>query len=429
MMAYRKSAFAFALALALAAVGCTEENPTDVGDVLLPSDAVITFEVVLPASAFLVDDSSFSGYNHPQDAGFGLIARSFENVVDANTLVRFTLPPSLITVRVGTTTAIDSLPFFPRGRMVVKLDTVTATPRPIHFSLYRIAEQWDRSATWTERVDSGDISLPWAMPGGTRGALIDTATWTTGDSISFNVDSTTLAIWRDTSDHARGAILVAETPGSRGHVLSMAVRVATRSTLRPDTVLNVDLVPIDRTFIFNPTLSSPFSGIRAGGIPTWRSFLRFREDIRSLRIPCTGGPAGCEVALADVHINRAQLLLKPARTAAGFSPEDSIFVEIRPISTTPQVPLERSAIGAFFPQVLSELLPPTLFTDPAETDVVRLDITGFMTHQMDESITPGNRFPLVLALLQIPEVATFGFATFEEAPMLRLILTTTVEGR
>src|SRR5690606_21073944 len=49
---------------------------------------------------------------------------------------------------------------------------------------------------------------PRAEPGGTSAALVDTATWdpAEGDSVSFVVDSLTVALWADTLDAARGAL-------------------------------------------------------------------------------------------------------------------------------------------------------------------------------------------------------------------------------
>lgn len=420
-----------ALFLALAVIACADENPTDVGDALLPGGEVFTFEALLPASQFLAFDSAFTGYNQPADVLYGLVAHKFEGVVDARTLTRYSLPPRLIVVRTtGTTTVADSAPRFTGGRVVVRLDTLTMTPRPIRFSLYRTGEVWDVSATWTHRVDTAGVREPWATPGGTLGALIDTATWAAGDSVVFDVDSATLAVWNDSTDRARGAILVSDTDGSRAHVLSQIVRVDARSSLRADTVVNVDLVPTVRTFIINPIPPGPARDIRVGGVPSWRSFLRLRDDLRSLVLPCTGGPAGCRVTLDSVHVNKAELILQSKRTTPGWLPEDSIFIEARPISAGPNIPLERSPLGTFARQSAfrTKLLGPALFAGPATAGPVRIDITDFIVHQMDDAVEAGSRLPPVLVLMQIPETGTVGFATFEEAPMLRLILTT-IEGR
>ncbi|MGQ0562879.1 MAG: hypothetical protein ACT443_13515 [Gemmatimonadota bacterium] len=427
---FRKLALPVALALAFLSSACTEEDPTDVGDVLLPSGDVLTFEVVLPASAFLISDSSFAGYREPFDAAFSLIARSFENVLDANALLRFSLPPATIVVRTtGTTMVTDSSPRFPSGRMVVRFDTLTATPRPLRFTLFRTAEEWDVSATWTQRIDSAAVQLPWAMAGGTRGARIDTATWSEGDSVSFDVDSATLALWNDSTNRARGAILVGETAGSRVRMLSATVRVDARSSIRTDKIVNVDQVTTISNYVVNPTLASPSSAIRVGGIPTWRSFLRFRADLASLLVACNNQRADCRLSLSDAHINSAELLLTPVDAPAGFVPEDSVFIEARTITPLPLVPIERSPLSGDLAIARSELIAPARFRSAGNAAPVRLNITSFLAHLTDESIEKADRRAPWLALLQLPETGTAGLATFQAAPMLRLILTTTIEGR
>jgi hypothetical protein len=285
------------------------------------------------------------------------------------------------------------------------------------------------SATWTNRIDTTGVTLPWTMPGGTRGAAIDTATWTAGDSISFAVDSATLALWNDSTDRSRGAILVAETEGARSRLLSATVRVGARSSIRADTVVNVDLVPAVRTFVANPTLAPSSGAVRVGGIPTWRTFLRFRDDLRTLRFPCNNGQPNCTVSLDSAHVNRAQLLLKPALTPSGFLPEDSVFIEARMIAVAPQVPIERSPLTGDVPIARSLLMGPEVFRNPASAEPIRLDVTGFIAHLLDERILPVNRRAPWLVLMQIPEAATAGFATFDDAAVLRLVITSTIANR
>src|SRR5688500_3274664 len=87
--------FLFVIAVATA---CTDEVPTDVGDDLLPSGDVRTFEVILDAADFLTYDTTFSGYASTQNAAFSVLANKFEGVVDANVLFRFQTPPTAIAV-------------------------------------------------------------------------------------------------------------------------------------------------------------------------------------------------------------------------------------------------------------------------------------------------------------------------------------------
>lgn len=420
---------ALALALALSTTACITENPTDVGDALLAGDNVLTFELLLPASEFLENDTSFSGYEHPREANYRVVANKFETVLDANALYRFSNAPSVLQVRTtGTTVASDSSPRYFSGRVVVKFDTTASSARPVRFRLYHTAQEWDPSATWTNRVDTTNTRLPWTTPGGTRGAQIDSAvTWSAGDSIVFTVDSTSLAQWNDSTNRGRGALLVSETPGSRVRVVTTTLRAAARSSIRSDTVINVDLPAVASTFLLDPTLATPHSGIRVGGLPAWRSFLRLRSDLRTRRFACTGGPAGCSVSLDSAHINIAELMLAPSPSPLGFMPEDTVIVDARSIVTSNAVPLERSPVQKVFAR--SGLIAPNVFRAPASTDVVRLNITTFIMHQLEDAITSGNRIPPVLALMQIPEGSTQGFMSFASTPTLRLVVTTSLERR
>lgn len=412
---------------ALVSVACVQETPTSVGDVLLPGGEVLSVEVVLPPSAFLVDDTSFSGYAKAAAAAFTLIANKIEGVVDANMLAQFSLLPSAISVRNAAGTIVaDSAPRFIGGRLVLKVDTIAIHTRPAKLRLFRTAEPWDVSATWTQRIDTGNVHLPWQTAGGTRGAQIDTATWASGDSVVFNVDSATIRQWNDTTNKARGALIVSETPNTRLRVLTTVVHVNAKSSMRADTTVTLDIVPTMRTFVFNPTLPPNAPTLRAGGVPAWRGFMRFRSDLKTLKFPCNNGQGTCTVPLDSAHLTLAQLILKPARPPLGYSPEDTVFVEARNINTSTTVPIERSPTGARIS--LAEPLAPSLFTNPKPTDLIKFNVTGFIAKLVNNDTTAARLAP-VLSLIQVPEAATFGFAAFDVAPSLRLVLTATTEKR
>ena len=120
--------FLFVLSVVTA---CTDEVPTDVGDDLLPSGGVRTFEVILDAADFLTYDTTFSGYASTQNAAFSVLANKFEGVVDANLLFRFQTPPTAITVRnTAGTTVVDSAPRYFAGRLVLRIDTIASESGP-----------------------------------------------------------------------------------------------------------------------------------------------------------------------------------------------------------------------------------------------------------------------------------------------------------
>ena len=415
------------LVLLFAITACTDEAPTDVGDALIPSGDVRTFEVILDAATFLAYDTTFTGYTSAQAAPFSVIANDFGGVVDANYLVRLGQPPAVINVRNSAgTTVSDSAPQYFAGRLVLRLDTLLSDSEPpVRFRAFTTAEPWDFTATWTERIDSGNVKLPWQTPGGTRGTQIDTATWAAGDSLVFRVDSQTIAEWRDTTSRARGAIVVAESNNTRVRVVGAVLRASARSAIQQDTVFNFDVTPAFSVFIFDPPPPPPGSELRVGGITSWRTILGINPELRNLTFPCPG-LSGCVVRLDRAHINLAELLLQPATTAPGYLPEDSIFVQARTLLVSSGIPLQRSPIGVGLLRG-AELVAASAFADPAQSVPVRINITDYIFALVDEDVDPKNRPPNALTLLGVGEPATFGFATFAPGPRLRLVLTAPLE--
>ena len=414
----------FALtAVAALSTGCIQENPTAVGDVLLPGGNVVSLEVLLPASQFLVQDTSFSGYTNAAAANYSLVANKFEGVTDANTLFRFSLLPATIVVKNSAgTLATDSLPRFVSGKLVMHFDTVSLSGRPARLHLYRTNEEWDVSATWALRIDSGSVHLPWQTAGGTRGASVDTATWAAGDSVVLNVDSTTIRQWNDSTNKSRGAIIVGETPNTRVRIVATTLHVTTKSTLNADTTLTLDLVPTVRTFVFNPTPPKSAPALRVGGVPSWRGFLQMRSDLKTLSFSCSATQT-CTVPLDSVHLTSAELVFHPVRPPLGFSPEDTMFVELRSVPVSASVPIERSPTGVRY-GLSSAIAPQTFLTPTAD---VKVNITAFMQNLLDPNVKDTDRLAPYLALIQVPDAATSGFGMFDAKPSLRLILTTALE--
>jgi hypothetical protein len=401
-----------------------------VGDDLLPSGDVRTFEVILDPAQYITFDTTFTGYTTTQQAAWVTLANSFEGVVDANGLFRFANPPAIITVRGASGPVVDSFPRYFEGRLVLRFDTLMSQEPPVRVRAYRTAEAWDRSATWTLRVDTGAVQLPWSTPGGTRGASIDTATWAAGDSVVLRVDSATLAEWTDTANAARGALLVSETPDSRVRVNAAVLRVSAHSRLQADTVLNFDVSPLANAFIFNPQPPPAGSQLRVGGVPSWRTMIGIREDLADLTFACPG-VANCQIKLSDAHIARAELLLQPVTAPAGFLPEDTTFVQVRTLLVSPGVPLERSPVGgdicATTECLRSGESPPQFFAQPPSAVPVAYDVTGYIIPLVGADVSAANRPPFALTILIPNEPLTLGFATFAPGPRLRLVLTANVE--
>lgn len=404
---------------------CTEETPVEVGGGLLQGDNIRTFEIILESSSFLAYDSSFSGYTTPQDAPFAIVANKFGGVLDANALFRLAIPPAVINVRNTAGTVVsDSAPRYFSGRLVVRLDTLRSDANPpVQFVAHRIAEEWDRSATWTLRVDSGGVRRPWATPGGTRGAQIDTTTWTGSDTLVFRVDSQTIAQFRDTTNAARGVIVSTLTNGARVRVLSAILHLSARPSIRPDTIVTVDVVPAVNAFVFNPQPPAR-DELRVGGVPSWRTLIGLAPDLATRVIPCPG-IANCQVQLSAASINRAELLLQPVTAPAGFIPEDTTFIQASGLLVSPGVPLQRSPIGTAL--ALSDRIAPQLFAQPAATAPVAINVTNYLVALVNPALTATTRPPSALTLLAFSEPATFGFTTFARGPRLRLVVTAPVE--
>ncbi|HEX5870178.1 MAG TPA: hypothetical protein VFY65_07180, partial [Longimicrobium sp.] len=175
-----QSRFLFGLLAALAtAAACSDEVPTFSGpDSFPPGSVALTREVILPASSFFRVLGSFSGYTSAGDAGFLAVANQYEGSLNAHGLARFRgFPRSVTYLRDGATRS-DSAFTYQEGRLVLSVDTLTAPQRPFTLQVWEAAQSWDpETATWTLRVDSTGAQLPWTEQGGTRGALLGSATY------------------------------------------------------------------------------------------------------------------------------------------------------------------------------------------------------------------------------------------------------------
>jgi hypothetical protein len=414
---------------AWAIAACGEEGPIGVGGGLLPP-GVITIDTVLEPADYLVFDTTFTGYTRPYGALWVVVARDFGGVLDASALVRFDPAPGGVTyLDADGVSRFDSLPTYLGGTIVFSVDTARSEfAEPVTLHLYEVAEAWDpRSATWTLRVDTPGVSLPWLQEGGTAGPLIDSGVLELdSDSVVFSVDSAVIARWRDTTDAGRGALLVSETPGVRlrstgiGTRTPFLFRLDAVPSARPDTVVTAVATAVATTFVYAPEPPEE-NELRIGGVPASRGVLRFREDLREslLGLPCTGPAPDC-LRLRDATVNSARLVLQPIAVPPHFVPEDSLRFRARVLAVSEFSPPERAPLGDTLR--VTRPVPPTAFVN-ASPEVVEFDITRFMAAILapldDDARTPSYD----LALLAAPEISTFGYARFAAAPRLRLILT------
>jgi hypothetical protein len=417
------------LCAGLVAAACGEESPTEVGTGLLPVDAIQTFEVILDADRYLVWDTAFGNYSAPADADYAILANAFEGALHSRVLLRFTIPTTLVVTDTAGVQRVDSVPIFTGGLVQMVVDTLASSNHGA-VQVFHATESWDRgSADWTLRVDTQGVRLPWAQPGGSRGALIGSADWLPGadtlaaDTVSVPVDSAAIAVWADTLNANRGAVISMGTAGTRLRTSGPSLLLRARSTHRPDTIYEVRVTPT-RTFIFTPELTDAAGMPRVGGQPAWRGVLRLRERLDTLTVPCPSSP-GCRVQLGEVAISHASLLLQPQPPPAGYSPELDVQMSVHLLLPTPLVPLQRSPLTEAI-SITTTPIPISRFQAPGAplvelpfTDVVSLAVAPPGTSATEQRATH-------VALVQAG-IRTFGFAQFESQPQLRLILTTAKE--
>jgi hypothetical protein len=415
-----------ALLLPVAVAACGEEGPTGVGAGLLPGDVIRTFEVVLEPQQYLVWDTTFGRYTATEDAEYQVIAHEFEGVLDARGLAGFEAPRSIAITDTAGVARQDTTPEWVGGRVLIVVDSARSAGGPARLALYRTAQEWDRSATWTYAVDTAAVRTAWAQPGGTIGALVDTATWTPGaDTVVFRLDAATAAEWAAAPSAAQGALIGMQTPGARLFTTLPQLELEARSSMRPDTTYTVTTFLVRRTYIYSPEPPAPATGeLRVGGTPAWRTMFRFQERLDTLTVPCPGGVPDCRLPLRDVVINRAALVLQPMTPPAGFRPETDISVSVNLLLTSPLVPLPRSPLGGV---VGLTPVPATRFLAP-DAPVVEVPITEFLQAVVDPAQQEGASAMTArhLALVAFQQ-RVFGFASFASMPRLRLILSTTRE--
>lgn len=421
----RSARVAEGLGLLALALACSRESPTSVGGPLLPGDAVRSFEVILEAPSWLVVDTAVSGFDDPFGADFQLVAREFQGTLNAHTLARFEIPTVIAAPDSNNTTRNDSTPHFIGGRIVLQLDTLRSEgQKPVRYQAQRIEEEWDpASANWLNRVDSGSVRLPWSQPGALGGAIIDTASWEAGvDSVAIPVDSATIALWADTLTKARGAVILTLTSGARVRSSDVVLRLDARPTFRPDTVVTVTVRPPDPTFIFEPSLGQAGPAPLVGGLPSWRTYLQFRERMDTLTVACPQVSAECRVRLGDATVTYAGLVLHPTQSPPGFLPQDSMRLGTRPVLVSPLAPLERSPLGPFTGVAEDFLLPSRFLPQPA-SEPVEVPLTPFMRDLVTDTLPSDDPPSRWVAVLPLVEGVDFGMAAFEPMPRLRLVLT------
>lgn len=404
--------------------GCGDEDPTEVGAGLI-GQSVRTFEVFLDGSDFLVSDTTYDRLGSLNRAPFWLVADDYAGELDARTLFSVVRPFD-VTWQDSTVTRTDSVVAIVGGTLTLVVDSLASTTGPVELEVYEVTEDWDWFTTsWDLRTDTADVSEPWTTPGGTLGTRLATATWGAGDTLKIPLDSQAVAIWQDTVAARRGGLVRAVTPGSRLVLQSVLFQFDVVPDEAPDTVVQGGSIR-SRVSLATPDTTTPGAeALRVGGLPAWRSLLRF-QPLADKQVGCgPASPPTCAVSLADVTINLATLVLEPL-PVGGRRIERPVWLETRAVLTGPEgVPLTRSPLSGLLGFMNDSLTADLFDGTTADLDPIQVPATNFVRRLVSP---PEGQDPWVwMALTSANEFTEFGYTAFGSlaspwAPRLRLVV-------
>ena len=119
---------------------------------------------MLQPDQYLAWDTAFGVYSDPDLADFVVAANGY-GTLHSRILVRYDLPTTISVFDATRVLRVDTLPRFIGGSIFMLVDTIASTP-PAYVDVYRSTESWDReSTTWTLRVDTSGVQLPWTEAG------------------------------------------------------------------------------------------------------------------------------------------------------------------------------------------------------------------------------------------------------------------------
>jgi hypothetical protein len=406
---YRRSWYAVAALGVGALAGCADRLPTLSGDERFPAGLIpLSVELVLQAPRFLHQVDVFSGETGPAQAPFLLTARDFDGALHANTLVRFEpIPDTLV---------IDFVPdaeyTFAESRMIAAVrDSLAVSAPTVTFHLWEVTQPWDSATTsWEFAVDRPGQRVPWQTPGGTRGQLLSTTSWTRalGDTITWNL--TVEQVTRIARGQIEGVMVTVQDEGVRAELLPLTVEARIRASVS-DTIVTRFFSSHAQTFVFTPEPPTADNVLRVGGITSDRTYLRLGLEPTLPACPGVPDPGCPRVPLSEVTLNRVELLLDPVRVPLGFRPLVGFFQTVRRI-LEPELG-RRAPLG---PVAAFDSIPAVRFETGGAPFAVNLTPAVM-------AAVAGGRDEIHLMLLQEPEASSFGYAWFERNPRMRFIYT------
>lgn len=404
---------------------CDQEVPTSVGGDVI-GEGFRTFEVVLEAADFLEADTTYDRLGTLTGAPFGLVARSFGGELFGHTLFRVSVPTRVTYEDEDENSVTDSVFTVVGGTVTVVFDSLGDSTGPVEIEVVDLTESWHAgSVSWEQRFDTAGVSAAWQEPGGTTGQVLGTATWETGDTLRIPIDSAAASVLTDSASAFHGGLVRSATDGTRLRVqtVNFAFDVRPEST---DTIVAAGSVN-QRAVVVTPEASTPDgTELRVGGVPTWRSALRFRL-LKDVRIPCGPGASGCTIPLSEVEVSLAALLLQPLPVAARRI-ERPMRVEGRAVLRAPGVPVSRSPLSNAFGRMQSALEPADFTVETSGSPRATVPVTGYVRRNLEPA---GDEDPILwIALVAEAEQLSpvFGYASFgslqsDAPPRLRLVVT------
>jgi hypothetical protein len=347
----------------------------------------------------------------------------FDGVLDARTLFSLVLPET-VTYRRGDMNVTEPIDSIVGGTLTLLVNRDASFGGRTELEVLEVLEDWDReSATWTVRIDTAGVTELWQTPGGTVGSVLGSEVRDlASDTIRIGFDAEMVAVWADSAGAERGGLLRLTDPERRIFFSAMGFQYHVIPA-GADTVVNA-AGTLTSTIIVTPEDTPPPPGVlRVGGLPIWRSMLRF-ETVVGLRIPCgPGHPESCTLGLDEVTVNSASLLLYPV-PAGPRRLERPLLLEARGVLQGPNTPLPRSPLTPPL-AVATDTVRPEMFVGDPDPPPVRVPITALIHYHLDPPVEGDP--PLWVALTAMIEGGQFGYAAFggidsDRPPKLRLLV-------
>lgn len=409
--------------------GCQEDVLTTLDGDLIPVEA-LTVEVSLPFDEFARDLQAWGGYGQPHELAQDIVARGFEETLDARTLNSLHPYPVFATVRdsLGVFGPDSSLTFI-GATVVANFDTISSVyDGPVDLALTALPRTWDaNSVTWDLAVDTVGDSQAWEERGGGPAIPLSTAEWdpANGDSVVFQLDSASTQLLADTAGTDRGLRLESLTDGTRLELYRIIYTLKTRPSSNPDTLVDMNVASKFRTFIYDPVPAPPEDEIRVGGVPAWRSVFTMELPRTLDGIPELCQEVECPYKLTSEALIGASLILTTQAPPPAYVPRDTLRLDVRPVLDPSRLP--KSPLGSSLTGILGIRLTPDDFVEGAGVEI-EVPIGAYVDALISANEGDDLDVPPTLALLSAFEPLSLYFAAFEGptsslGPRLRLILT------